>query len=133
MIEEGALRDSDECTAAEKLLAFLLITTQGISYRLARELLQHSLRTIHNAFHNCLDILSTRFYRKMVNLPQDEVPEAIPSDSRRTPFFDGCCGAIDGTHIPISLPRGVKGDLQVPWRNRKGWLSQNVLVTTCCH
>ena len=35
-----------------------------------------------------------------------------------------CIGAIDGTHVPISIsPR-----LQDPYRNRKGTLSQNVMV-----
>jgi len=33
-------------------------------------------------------------------------------------------GAIDGTHIEAQIP----AELQVPFRNRKGTLSQNVLA-----
>ncbi|KAF0926038.1 hypothetical protein E2562_020720 [Oryza meyeriana var. granulata] len=33
-----------------------------------------------------------------------------------------CIGAIDGTHIPITL----NGEKEAPYRNRKGTLSQNM-------
>jgi hypothetical protein len=36
-----------------------------------------------------------------------------------------CVGAIDGTHIPISVRGGVD---PAAWRNRKGFLSQNVFA-----
>ncbi len=39
-------------------------------------------------------------------------------------FFEGCVGAIDGTHLPISPPYGERA----PWRDRHGLLSQNVLA-----
>jgi len=37
-------------------------------------------------------------------------------------LFNGCVGALNGTHIPIAVPFGGVGG----WRNRKGVLSQNV-------
>ena len=43
-----------------------------------------------------------------------------------TPFFDGAIGAIDGTHIRISVDRVFHDD----YINRHGWPSQNV-VTVC--
>jgi hypothetical protein len=39
-------------------------------------------------------------------------------------FLQDCIGAIDGTHIPIS----ISPNEQDPYRNRKGILSQNVMV-----
>lgn len=48
----------------------------------------------------------------------------IRNDPKFYPFFKDCIGAIDGTHIPVTVPFG-----QVrPWMNRKGYLSQNVLA-----
>ena len=38
--------------------------------------------------------------------------------------MQNCIGAIDGTHIPIS----ISSDKVAPFRNRKGTLSQNVMI-----
>jgi hypothetical protein len=38
-----------------------------------------------------------------------------------------CIGAIDGTHIPITIAE----DKAPPFRNRKGTLSQNVTFISC--
>ena len=38
--------------------------------------------------------------------------------------MQNCIGAIDGTHIPITIAE----DKATPFRNRKGTLSQNVMV-----
>ena len=54
----------------------------------------------------------------------DAVPEMISSDKRFAGYFSGVCGAIDGTHIPVFVPFVD----QAAWRNRKGWLSQNVFA-----
>ncbi|GMN32048.1 hypothetical protein TIFTF001_041677 [Ficus carica] len=40
------------------------------------------------------------------------------------PWFDGCIGAIDGTHIPC-VPPSENADA---WINRKGFHSQNILA-----
>ena len=40
------------------------------------------------------------------------------------PFFKDCIGALDGTHIPC---RPASNDAK-PYRNRKGFMSQNVLA-----
>ena len=41
-----------------------------------------------------------------------------------TPFFDGCIGALDGTHIRVCVDRKAHDD----FTNRKGWTSQNVIA-----
>lgn len=38
--------------------------------------------------------------------------------------MQNCIGAIDGTHIPITIAE----DIAAPYRNRKGTLSQNMMV-----
>ena len=39
-------------------------------------------------------------------------------------FFGNCIGALDGLHVPILVPVAE----QSAWRNRKGWILQNVLI-----
>ena len=38
------------------------------------------------------------------------------------PYFDGCYGAFDGTHIPVTVDSSVKED----YMNRHGFTSMNV-------
>ncbi|XP_026434306.1 protein ALP1-like [Papaver somniferum] len=51
-------------------------------------------------------------------------PDEIRENPRFYPYFKNCIGAIDGTHIPAM----VSEDEQDVYRNRKGFISQNVLV-----
>ena len=52
------------------------------------------------------------------------IPQRILSSNSFTPYFDGCIGALDGTHVPVHVPEARRA----PFRNRKGELSQNVLA-----
>ena len=65
-------------------------------------------------------------YQHFVQLPTLDTPLAvrIARDSRYFPYFKDCIGAIDGTHIAMSVPVAD----QTRYRNRKGFLSQNVLA-----
>jgi hypothetical protein len=61
-----------------------------------------------------------------VSLPLPHTPLAsrILNDDKYYPFFEDCLGALDGTHIPLHVPYAE----QARYRNRKGFLSQNVLA-----
>jgi DDE superfamily endonuclease len=65
-------------------------------------------------------------YPAVVHFPDINTPLAsrILDDGRFYPYFEGCLGAIDGTHIRIHVPNVD----QARYRNRKGYLSQNVLA-----
>ena len=52
------------------------------------------------------------------------IPDYIKNDERYWPYFRDCTGAIDGTHIAIHVPP----DKQIPFFNRKGYTSTNVLA-----
>ena len=59
------------------------------------------------------------------NDPQfKEVLDKIRNDDRYWPYFKECIGVIDGTHIPVVVPR----DRQIPYIGRKGMTTQNVMV-----
>ena len=68
---------------------------------------------------------SQPFYNRHVrrSTPDDPVSPQLCENSKLWPFFQGCLGAIDGSHIQISPP----ATLQNVYRNRKGFLSQNCL------
>ena len=70
-------------------------------------------------------IVSKTFYNQYVKFPRaDEVPTQIYSNPKFFPFFEGCLGAVDGTHINAFIPSE-----DIPrYRNRKGGISQNVLA-----
>ena len=52
------------------------------------------------------------------------ISDRIKLNNKFYPYFKDCLGALDGSHIPINVP----SKQQHPWRNRKGFLSQNVLA-----
>ena len=69
---------------------------------------------------------SQPFYGKYVRLPtpNDPVSSRIRDNSKLWPFFKGCLGAIDGSHMPLS----PLASLQSLYQNQKGFLLQNCLL-----
>jgi hypothetical protein len=65
-------------------------------------------------------------YKHIVKLPTADtpIPLQIAENTKYTLFFDNCISALDGTHIPLM----VELEKQSLYRNRKGFLSQNVLA-----
>jgi hypothetical protein len=55
--------------------------------------------------------------------PEGTSPEILRNDDW-FPYFENCIGAIDGSHIPAHVPSAER-EL---YRNRKGFLSQNVFA-----
>lgn len=66
------------------------------------------------------------FYITFVHLPTSSTPlQPVIADSPKfMPFFKDCVGAIDGTHVPALVPAEDHGR----YRNRKGFISQNILA-----
>ena len=70
-------------------------------------------------------IISRPFYTQYVKLPDAAVvPPEIQSNPKLFPFFKDCIGALDGTHIEVS----VSEKDTARYRNRKSAVSQNVLA-----
>jgi DDE superfamily endonuclease len=129
----------------EQVAMFLHFCKTGGTVRYLRERFQHSPSTIskyglqlelmfcsfHNdsyssIIHRILDmVVSPTFYNRYVKLPPaEQTPPEIQNDPKLYPFFKDCRGAIDGTHIEAFVP----DDAMARYRNRKGFLSQNVLA-----
>jgi hypothetical protein len=121
LVSKG-LKDGRLLCAGEKL--FILIEAlKGSSTRTCAERWQHSTSTISNAIHGVMQALllcqATLFIQPRLS---DPIHERL-QDPKYAPFV-GCIGALDGTHIPAFIAT----DKQAPYRNRKGYISQNVLA-----
>lgn len=110
----------------ESVALFLYMIGHGATYRNVQGRFQHSGQTIHNHFHRVL----TAVYKlgNHIIRPSDQMhsvaSDYIKDDDRYWPYFKDCIGAIDGTHIAIHVP----ADKQIPYFNRKGYTSTNVMA-----
>jgi DDE superfamily endonuclease len=122
----GGLKASRSVSIEEQVAMFLFTVGRTASNRDVQDRFQHSGETVSHYFHAVLNAIN-RIVPKYIQLPStSEIPIAITSNSKFNNFFNDCIGALDGTHIAAKVPED-----EVPaFRNRKGYLSQNVLA--CC-
>jgi hypothetical protein len=69
---------------------------------------------------------SPEFYNQYVKLPSMDDPPApyLRENPKFWPFFSGCVGALDGSHIAVNPSAKDRPNS----RNRKGFVSQNILA-----
>ena len=81
------------------------------------------LRSVHCILEA---LTSDNIYHALVNFPMDNfpIPQCILSSNTFTPYFDGCISALDGTHLPVHVPKAG----HAAFHNWKGVLSQNILA-----
>ncbi|XP_026442293.1 putative nuclease HARBI1 [Papaver somniferum] len=122
-VEKTLLRHSKGVRVEEKVAIFMLAVGHNERNRVLQERFQHSGETISRHFNAVLDAI--------VQLADDFLqpagpctPDEIRDNPRFYPYFKNCVGAIDGTHIPAMVSEEEKP----LYRNRKGFISQNVLV-----
>jgi hypothetical protein len=104
LVTELGLTHGKSVTAEEQLSTFLLRVRQSQSLRGIQEQTQRALGTQAYYFRLVLDRLTDRsgFYGKYVQMPTARTPpHASLVEHERFKEFQGCIGAIDGTHLPI--------------------------------
>ena len=116
----------DTMIKVEEKLAFVLyMLSHNSSYEDLQLMFSHSNDTFHHHiihfFKKVLPVLSHHFIKPP---NPNQVHPHIEENPRFYPFFKNCLGAIDGTHIPIT----IASHKAAPFRNRKGTLSINVMV-----
>ena len=63
---------------------------------------------VNTYLHKVLDlIVCTTFYSQYIKLPSSETPQEIRNNPKLFLYFDGCLGAIDGSHIDAHVPNGL--------------------------
>jgi hypothetical protein len=107
----------------EQLAIFLYIVGQNASNRQAQDRFQHSGETISKVFHHVINLILQLRHKYIVSPDPKYTHEVILNNPKFSPFFDHCLGAMDGCHVPASVPEHLAG----PYRTRKGTLAQNVL------
>ncbi|XP_020407825.1 putative nuclease HARBI1 [Zea mays] len=121
---ENLLRDTRGVSVEEQLGMFMYMISHNASNQMLQKAFQHSGETIHRKISEVFEIVPI-LTQRFVKLPSSVQTHArIATDSRFMPFFQNCLGAIDGTHVPITIAE----DRAPPYRNRKGTLSHNVMV-----
>ena len=134
---------------AEQLAIFLYTIRTGVSICIAAEWFQHSKSTISKYIighflcgdgsslislisfntryiHIILNkLVAQSFYSAFVRLPPASTPSNIQDNPCFFPFFEGCIGAIDGTHFSVFVPSSSD---TARYRDRKSVLTQNVLA-----
>lgn len=106
----------------QKLMIFLYAMCNN-SNREIQERWQHSGQTISKVIHEVAEAI-LMIQAKYIKQERPLVSSRILNDSKYSSYFGDCIGAIDGTHIPATVPTLHAA----PFRNRKGFLSQNVLA-----
>jgi len=98
-IEHDYLHPTRHILVEEQLAIFLKIVGENASNRMAQERFQRSGATISRVFNKVLDAI-TMLYPTIVTQPNgDTIPLRIRKDPKMFPYFKGCIGAADGTHI----------------------------------
>ena len=112
-------------TVEEKLGFFLYMLSHNASYEDLQVFFGHSNDTFHHHINHFFKVVIPALSRRYLQAPDpNQVHKKIQDNPRFYPFFKNCLGAIDGTHIPIS----IASEKASPFRNRKGTLSINVMV-----
>lgn len=122
--EEHILHDTRGVTVEEKLGMFLFMLSHNASYEDLQHEFKHSGETIHRHIQSFFHIIPSLMYRFVKPATGISVHWKISTDERFFPYFHNCIGVIDGTHVPIT----ISVEKQAPYRNRKGTLSQNVML-----
>ncbi|XP_027067686.2 protein ALP1-like [Coffea arabica] len=128
--EDGYITECscDKVTLEERVAIALYGVSHNLTHRVLGERFQHSIEIIHQ--HMCrlcqslVQLASIAFRHRNTGATYPR----IRNSRRFYPWFKDCIGTIDGTHVLASVPR-EKHDV---FRNRKGTVSQNVLVA-CDH
>ncbi|XP_030444318.2 uncharacterized protein LOC115666804 [Syzygium oleosum] len=123
MKARGWLADSRYIRVDEQVGIFLSMISHKNSNRDLCERFQHLGQTISKYFAKVLQAVLNLAREIIVPPSFDVVPEEILINPKYNPYFKGCIGAIDGTHIHASVPVSK----QIPFRGRKGITTQNVM------
>ncbi|XP_015690011.2 uncharacterized protein LOC107303795 [Oryza brachyantha] len=121
---KSLLCDTRGVDVEEQLGMFMHMISHNASNQDLQNAFQHSGETISRKINEVFHIVPT-LAERFVKLPDStHTHMKIASDPRFWPYFQNCMGAIDGTHVPITIAE----ELAPPYRNRKGTLSQNVML-----
>ncbi|XP_006664359.3 putative nuclease HARBI1 [Oryza brachyantha] len=107
----------------EQLGMFMYMLSRNASFGALTDRFQHSPKTVHRHLTSCFSAMRSLTY-DIIKPPSTQCHWKISSNPKFWPYFENCIGVIDGTHVPIT----ISSCEAAPYRNRKGSLSQNVML-----
>ncbi|KAL6596004.1 hypothetical protein ACP70R_047368 [Stipagrostis hirtigluma subsp. patula] len=123
LVAHHGLKSTRYCDSIEALGMFLWACGTRQCQRQMADRFGRSMDTVSRKFGQVLDAMVS--FADTVLKPRDPTFSTVHHKLQRfSPYFDGCIGAIDGTHIPVSVEEAAHDD----FINRKGFTSLNVLV-----
>ncbi|KAF6141317.1 hypothetical protein GIB67_024401 [Kingdonia uniflora] len=128
-MEKGLLSDTRNYSVEEEMMHFLHIIGHNVRFRVAEARYFRSLETVSRQFNETLTVVA-KLYKYLVENHKDFIQNGgnqpqVTVDSRFTPYFKDCLGALDETHIAVNVPK----EEQIKFKSGiKGRTTQNVLV-----
>ncbi|XP_068646366.1 uncharacterized protein [Aristolochia californica] len=119
----GFLSDTRTISLEEQLAYFLFIVRQQQSHSVTSEVFDRSNETINKYFNKVLDAI-IKIHSDYIKRPSRHIHSKFLNNPLYYPYFKDCIGVINGTHIKAHIPL----DQQERFWNKKGFLSQNVMV-----
>lgn len=122
LVTHHGLQSTQQFESIEGLAMFLWACATHQPTRQIRVRFDRSLDTISRKMAEVTDAVFS-FAQTIIGPKDPTYALAHPRLLRYAPFFDGCIGALDGTHIPVQ----VSHEARLDFINRKGYTSFNVL------
>lgn len=125
LVKDYGLRSSRRFCSKEALGMFLWALGAPQSFRQLKNKFRHSLETISRKFDEVLNAVM-RLAFDIIKPKDPEFRNVHPKlqEARFWPHFKDCIGAIDGSHIPVTVPLCE----QPKYIGRHGYPSQNIMA-----
>ena len=123
LTNHASLRDGQILLSVEQVAIFCCMMRQGLSNRQTQERFQHSGYTVSHVFNRMVEHMG-ELMPIWIRPPAPYLHPSISTTPRRSPWFTHCIGAIDGTHVPVTVP----AHLAALYRDRTGRTTQNNLI-----
>jgi len=125
LVQNYGLRSTNDICTKEALGLFLWTCGAPQSFRQVANRFGHSLETISRKFSEVLDSIC-RLSIDIIRPKDPHFGTVHPKlqQARFWPHFNDCIGAIDGTHIPVTVPKSE----QAKYIGRHSYASQNVMA-----
>ena len=121
MLLSFGLPSTDKCSSVEALGIYVWTCAHQSASRECKDRFERSLDTVSRKVTALAEVMYR--WAQTILVPADRnYPRVSQKLAEYAPWFDGCIGAIDGTHIKVEVNQEAKAD----FFNRKGETSINV-------